>query len=141
MQFPTIGHLRYALREHFIKIDRQFFYVFNDTTRLRAKCQGEGCNWVLYARKVSKEEQTVRINTLVDVHDCGIVFDNKHVNSSWLANHFLDQFRLNPNLEYKAFKEMTSSSKFSHITDWHFIEPRRKQEKSWKAVSVINMQY
>ena len=62
----------------------------------------------------------------MDVHDCGIVFDNKHVNSTWLAKHFLDQFRLNPNMDYKGFKEMTTSSKFGHVMDWVFCRTKKK---------------
>ena len=49
----------------------------------------------------------MRINTLIDKHECGLVFYNKLVNSKWLGNHFIDPFRLNPNLDYQNFKELS----------------------------------
>ena len=90
--------------------------MVNDTTRLRAKCKEQSCNWILYARTQNYDNRIVRINTLVDKHACDIVFDNKHVTSPWLANYFLEYFRLNPNMNYKCFKEMAASSKFSNVS-------------------------
>ncbi|XP_060963924.1 uncharacterized protein LOC133033253 isoform X2 [Cannabis sativa] len=126
MLFPTIGHLRNALKEVFIKTNRQYSFVFNDKHRLRAKCKAEGCKWFIYARLVSGDNNTVRVNKLNNEHDCGIVFDNKLVTSSWLASHYLEQFRLNPNMQYEAFREMISKSKYSDISGSTFYRAKKK---------------
>lgn len=47
---------------------------------------------------MNSDKKTVRVNTLINKHVSGIVFDNKLVTAPWLAKHFLDQFRLNPNI-------------------------------------------
>jgi len=136
MIFPTIEHLREVLKEEFIKIDREFKYVFNDKTRLRAVCKGRGCGWVLYARVVGSDNKTVRVNTLVDTHDCGIVFYNKLVTCTWLSEKFFDQFRLNPSMEYNCFKEMVAATKFSNVSrDVFYIARKYAREKLEGSVS------
>lgn len=70
------------------------------------------------------------INTLIDKHDCGIVFDNKHVTSTWLDNHFLDQFRLNPNLDYQNFKELSSAAKFTNGSKNVFYRAKKKAREA-----------
>ena len=47
MEFTTIVHLRDVLKEVFIRDNREFKYVVNDRTRLRAKCKGKGCKWLI----------------------------------------------------------------------------------------------
>lgn len=42
-ELPTIVHLKNILKEVFIKDDREFKYVVNNSTRLRAKCNGKCC--------------------------------------------------------------------------------------------------
>ena len=42
--------LRYVIVEEFVKADRQFEYIFNNKTKLRVRCEGLGCPWILYAR-------------------------------------------------------------------------------------------
>ena len=116
MEFPSMVDLRSVLIEEFIKVDRQYTFVFNNKTKLRAKCGTIGCPWTLYARIKGPDTNTVRVNTLVDDHNCGIVFDNRLVTSQWLAKHFIEQFRLNPHMDYSCFKEMVSSSKYSNVS-------------------------
>lgn len=100
----------------------------SSTTKKRpgAKCRGLGCKWVIYARVQNSDNRTVRINTLVDKHNCGIVFDNKHVTSPWLSKHFMEQFRLNPSMDYQSFREMTSSTKFSNVSKSTFYRAKKK---------------
>ena len=57
-------------------------------------------------------------------HQCGIVLENKHVNAQWLAKHFLDQFRMHPNMDYSAFHQMTQNSKFSSVSNHQFYRAR-----------------
>ena len=72
------------------------------------------------------DNKSLRINTLIDEHDCGIVFDNKLVTSSWLARHFFDQFRMNPNLDYQTFKELTCATKFTNVGKDKFYRAKKK---------------
>ena len=57
-------------------------------------------------------------------HQCDIVLENKHVNAQWLGKHFLDQFRMHPNMDYSAFHQMTQNSKFSSVSNHQFYRAR-----------------
>ena len=117
--------LRHVLVEEFIKADRQFRYISYNKIKLRATCEGVGCLWVLYARLKRSDNTIVRINTLVVTHNCDIVFYNTHVTSRWIASHFLEQFRLNPRMEYNSFKAMVVSSKFCNVSSPVFYRTRK----------------
>uniref|UniRef100_A0A803QCI4 Uncharacterized protein n=1 Tax=Cannabis sativa TaxID=3483 RepID=A0A803QCI4_CANSA len=125
MEFPTMGDLRYALREYFIANDKEYKFVFNDNTRIRAKCKAKGCGWYIYGR-LQSGKKTIRVNKFEGIHDCGLIFDNKLVTSAWLAKHFLDQFRIHPNMEYQGFQEMTSTTKYSNVSASIFYRTKRK---------------
>lgn len=126
MIFPSMEHFRFALKEEFIKVDREFQFVANDKTRVRAKCKGEGCMWTIYAKVQNSDNKTVRVNTLIDKHDCGIVFDNRLVTAPWLAKNFLEQFRLNPNMDYESFRNMTTTTKFSNVSKSVFYRAKKE---------------
>ncbi|XP_062100812.1 uncharacterized protein LOC133806743 [Humulus lupulus] len=116
MFFAIVDQFRTALKEHFIKINREYVWLANDQRRVRAKCKSEGCNWVIYARVQLSDKRSFRVNTLVDRHTCGLVFNNKHATSNWLAKHYLEQFRINPNLTYTGFMQLTTRTQFSRTT-------------------------
>lgn len=130
MEFPTIGHLKHILKEIFIKEYRDFEYVFNDRTKLRDRCKSKECKWVVYARVKNSDNKNVMINTLIDNHDCGIVFDIKRVTSIWLSRHFMEQFRLNPNMNYQSFREMVCAQKFSNVSKIKFYIAKDKASKT-----------
>ena len=51
MMFATVKLFRQALNEYFIANDKVFEYVMNDTRRVRAKCKGKCCPWLIHASK------------------------------------------------------------------------------------------
>ncbi|XP_062112502.1 uncharacterized protein LOC133823668 [Humulus lupulus] len=138
MQFGTVYLLRTAIKEYFIQNDREYKYVANESYRVRAICRAKGCPWVLYAH-VLGDKTTFRVNTLVDSHLCPLVLNNRHVYSKWLSKHLLEQFRLNPNMEYQRFKELTQNTKFSMISKWTFY--RTKEKAMGKLEGTVGEQY
>ncbi|XP_062103414.1 uncharacterized protein LOC133814474 [Humulus lupulus] len=126
LEFSSVEQLREALKEHFISKDREFNYLFNNHTKLKAICKATGCGWSLYARVLKRDNLTFRINTLVDEHNYGIRLNSKLVDAPWLEKHFLPQFRMNPNMHYANFKELTSNSKFSHTSRHIFYAAKNK---------------
>ena len=80
----------------------------------------------MYAHISRVDNKTFRVNTLKDEHDCGLVFNSKHVDSTWLTKHFLEQFRVNPTMSYKTFHEMTAATKFSEFLPWEFYRAKGK---------------
>ncbi|XP_062114511.1 uncharacterized protein LOC133825611 [Humulus lupulus] len=136
LEFASVEQLREALKEHFISKDREFNYLFNNHTKLKAICKATGCGWSLYARVLKRDNLTFRINTLVDEHNCGIRLNSKLVDAPWLAKHFLPQFRMNSNMHYENFKELTSNSKFSHTSRHIFYAAKNKARLMLKG-SVV----
>ncbi|KAM6582412.1 hypothetical protein CsatB_009414 [Cannabis sativa] len=126
MLFPTNEHLRKALKEYFVTSDREFKYVSNDSLRIRAKCKGNGCTWLLYARRMRDDGTTSRINKMKGKHNCGIVFENSLVDADWIAKHYLEKFRQNPNMNFKSYRQMTSDSKYSKVSFWTFYRAKNK---------------
>ncbi|XP_060962048.1 uncharacterized protein LOC133032194 [Cannabis sativa] len=126
MLFPTNEHLRKALKEYFVTSDREFKYVSNDSLRIRAKCKGNRCTWLLYARRMRDDGTTFRINKMKGKHNCGIVFENSLVDADWIAKHYLEKFRQNPNMNFKSYRQMTSDSKYSKVSFWTFYRAKNK---------------
>lgn len=85
---------------------------------------------MIYAKVKNSDNKTIRINTLVDKHDCGIVFDNKLVTSRWLASHFLEHFRLNSNMDYTSFKSMAGAHNFSNVSKTKFYRAKNKAREA-----------
>ncbi|XP_062118312.1 uncharacterized protein LOC133831926 [Humulus lupulus] len=130
MEFATVTILRNAIREYFIEGDQEYVFIANDSNRVRVKCKGANCDWMLFASIVNKTDgKIMRVKTLVDKHSCGIVLENKKLTSTWLANYFLEQFRLNSSMEYNAFREITAKTKFSHVSSWTFYRAKTKAMK------------
>ncbi|XP_060963741.1 uncharacterized protein LOC133033146 [Cannabis sativa] len=102
MLFLTNEHLRKALNDYFVTSDREFKYVSNASLRIRAKCKGNGCTWILYARRMRDDGTRFRINKMKDEHNCGIVFENSLVDADWIAKHYLEKFKQNPNMNIKS---------------------------------------
>uniref|UniRef100_A0A803PYR9 Transposase MuDR plant domain-containing protein n=1 Tax=Cannabis sativa TaxID=3483 RepID=A0A803PYR9_CANSA len=124
MIFATVEALRKALREYFIANDKDFKYISNDKRRVRATCKGNGCKWLIFASRVNSDESTFQVRKPENTHSCGIVLDNRLTNSEFLAKHFLDSFKLNPNFHFSAFKEMVSNTKFFKISKWTFYRAK-----------------
>ncbi|XP_062103599.1 uncharacterized protein LOC133814685 [Humulus lupulus] len=130
MKFSIVTILRNAIREYFIEGDREYVFIANDSNRVRVKCKGANCEWMLFASIVNKTDgKTMRVKTLVDKHSCGIVLDNKKLTSTWLAKHFLEQFRLNPSMEYNAFREITAKTKYLCVSSWTLYRAKTKARK------------
>ncbi|KAF4377479.1 hypothetical protein F8388_024970 [Cannabis sativa] len=77
MEFASVTILRNAIKEYFIQINRQ--YLVNDSRRVRVKCKGEGCEWMMFASvHGGRDSFTFKVKTLNEDHTCGLVFNNIH---------------------------------------------------------------
>ncbi|XP_062119093.1 uncharacterized protein LOC133832818 [Humulus lupulus] len=140
MEFVTVTILRNAIREYFIEGDQEHVFIANDSNRVRGKCKGVNCEWMLCASIVNKTDgKIMRVKTLVDKHSCGIVLDNKKLTSTWLAKHFLEKFRLNPSMEFTAFRDITAKTKYSRVSSWTFYRAKTKARKMVEG--FVNEQY
>ncbi|XP_062089370.1 uncharacterized protein LOC133795917 [Humulus lupulus] len=126
MEFGTAKLLRTAIKEYFIESNREFKYVSNDMRRIRVKCKAKQCPWLLYASVSRADNTTFKVQTLVDNHNCGLVLNNSHADAPWLSKYFLEQFRINPDMKYKTFRDMTTKTKYSHVSNWVFYRAKAR---------------
>ncbi|XP_062100302.1 uncharacterized protein LOC133806195 [Humulus lupulus] len=93
-----------AIREYIIEGDREYVSIANDSNRVRVKCKGANCEWMLFVSIVNKTDgKTMKVKTLVDKHSYGIVLDNK--------------------------KEITAKTKYSCVSSWTFYRAKTKARK------------
>ncbi|KAJ1376004.1 Papain-like cysteine peptidase superfamily [Sesbania bispinosa] len=67
--------------------------------------------------------ETFRINTLIGMHRCGRVFNNKNANSIWIAKVVVDKFRTSSNVKLFEIIEDVRKNYSVGVGEW----------KAWKA--------
>ncbi|XP_022845262.1 uncharacterized protein LOC111368254 [Olea europaea var. sylvestris] len=128
MKFDNVKILRNAVVQYSVKNFRQLRYVKNMRTQLRVRCQ-DNCPWVLYAYQ--QPDKSFRISTLVDEHACTMVWQNKRVNSGFLAK-YVRKFRSDSNIPMSTFMETVKEDCVYEISKHQFYRTRSK------CVEVIN---
>lgn len=66
---------------------------------IRKKCKTicrRGCPFYLWVTPMIKDRNTIQIKIGCLNHECAIDHKNNHVNASWVAHHYLEQFRTDP---------------------------------------------
>lgn len=76
IDFSSMKEFKKAFLEHAVLNGRQLKIFKNDSLRVRMRCKQEGCTFIILCSKVTNK-QTCRVQTLVDGHRCGRVFDKK----------------------------------------------------------------
>ncbi|XP_059658764.1 uncharacterized protein LOC132305075 [Cornus florida] len=103
MRFASAADFRLALRDYVIKEKLDIKLTRNDGDRVTAVCK-QGCGWRIHASKPSNE-QCLRIKTFTIEHNnCLWTHSSKQATSSYLANKYLEQVRLNPTMGHVALQ-------------------------------------
>ncbi|KAF7150218.1 hypothetical protein RHSIM_Rhsim02G0197700 [Rhododendron simsii] len=97
MKFPSAKEFREAVREYSIKEGKDIKFVKNETTRVKAKCDTEGCGWSVMA-SLSQKGESFQVKTHKSEHDCLRSFKVRHVTSKYLAEKYVDSIRSNPDM-------------------------------------------
>ncbi|KAH7847383.1 hypothetical protein Vadar_025501 [Vaccinium darrowii] len=127
MKFSSATALKDAVKQHAIKHRRNVKLVKNDKLRVRARCQ-KGCPWEIYARKVLAEE-SYQIRTYTGIHNCGISFTNRNINSSLIAKKYMADLRSNPSMPITAFKERVRKELKVDVSRSQLYRAKRKAAK------------
>lgn len=96
-KFGTKKEFRDAIRNYAILTGRPVYLYTSDKGRLRAKCRNPGCNWYMYAAKVSAlGTDDFVMKTINDVHtNCSHSWRNKNMTSEWVADRFEETIKAN----------------------------------------------
>ncbi|KAF2291241.1 hypothetical protein GH714_020829 [Hevea brasiliensis] len=100
MIFSTRDEFKNACRAYGIKHRFELYFPKNDFQRVQARCKKE-YGWKIWASKLHPKDpndQTMQIKTASLNHSCGKSFTNYHVTAKWIASHYLETFKNNPDL-------------------------------------------
>ncbi|KAF2302622.1 hypothetical protein GH714_042391 [Hevea brasiliensis] len=78
------------------------FFQKNDFQWVQARCKKE-CGWKIWASKLHPKDlidQTMQIKTASLNHSCGKSFTNYHVTAKWIASHYLETYKNDPDLNF-----------------------------------------
>jgi len=91
MEFCSLKEAKQAIREHAVLNGRQVEFVKIDKVRVRVVCK-KRCGFIILVSKVGSCH-SFRVKTLVDVHQCARVFNNKNANIELVSKVVMDKFR------------------------------------------------
>ncbi|KAI8537687.1 hypothetical protein RHMOL_Rhmol09G0043600 [Rhododendron molle] len=146
MLFRNRAQLAGALRQHSILQGREIRFLKNETTRVRAKCkvykEEEGkvdCTWEISATNRATSNNTLKVVAYNPNHNCGRIWDNKLMNSSWLARIYFDDIRINPSIKTKELveKHLIRDIQIVNEPTWTIISDKQKIEKIKKYGDFI----
>ena len=113
MQFDSREEFTTAVKNHAIGNGFNAKFVRSNKLNVEVKCKGKDCPWRIYASWGSMKDYFI-VKALHDEHTCSRVSRNKHADYKWIANHFLDRFRIN--LDWKAIDMMREIHEEFRIT-------------------------
>ncbi|XP_071916372.1 uncharacterized protein [Coffea arabica] len=126
--FSNFKEFKEAVRTWNIKRGRPFKFVKHDKVKVMAKCPREGCDWYIYARKLSGEG-SVQVRTFQKKHKCGFSYHNESVRSSWVAKNYCETVRENPRLDLKSFTNKVMKENKCFLSKYQGYRAKRAATK------------
>lgn len=96
LKFPSVQTFRDVVREANLLRGKDVKFKKNCSDKCIVVCREERCDYRIYARWMS-QEKTFQIRSCNPTHCCTRKYRNSIVNSKWIANRFLEQFKSQPN--------------------------------------------
>ncbi|XP_050237850.1 uncharacterized protein LOC126687349 [Mercurialis annua] len=95
MQFSSFDQFKKVVRHYGIKHRYVINFRPNTKKRCKAFCKRQ-CPFYLWASLMSGDKETVQIKTGILEHSCVRDHNIRHINPTWIAHHYLEQFRADP---------------------------------------------
>lgn len=92
--FKSSGLFRKAVKKHAIMERRPISNVRNYGKKIKYVCEAP-CQWKIYAAPI-KDTTTYQVRIFNRNHTCMPTFKQKQINSTWIAEHYLNEIRMNP---------------------------------------------
>ncbi|KAL5577242.1 hypothetical protein UlMin_018941 [Ulmus minor] len=102
MTFDSADTFRKAVRGHVVKHKRDVKFKVNDKDKVRAVCNSDGYEWIVFASMLVSDKKTFKVKTLNDNHTCAMVFKNIFVNSTRLTERYVNQWSVNPEWNFSG---------------------------------------
>lgn len=123
-QFASAKIFRDAVKKQAIVERRPIVQCRNYGPRVRLVCSN-GCEWKIYASKMSNSD-TYQIKVYKPVHTCIQTFDQKQINSRWIANYYENDIRMNPTWPLSAFLKKVVNDWGCHVSIYAIARAKRK---------------
>ncbi|XP_031108377.1 uncharacterized protein LOC116012841 [Ipomoea triloba] len=125
MIFNSSAEFKWDVKCHQAMRRKDIKFVKNEGRRVSVKCREKNCKWTIYSSK-SNENCPFTIKTYRSEHICGDQYENKIINSGFLAKFYKDEFRLNTSWGRMEFQEHVKA-KFNCQLSMHQSYRAKKQ--------------
>ncbi|KAH0654110.1 hypothetical protein KY289_031788 [Solanum tuberosum] len=133
MVFDNKKEFKEAMVANQAKIGKSIRWTKDDRERARAKCRTNACKWRILGSLTQRDISTFQIKTFVSEHTCfGWNYNNKTINSSWIARKYVDRVKSNKNWRTSEFRDTLSRELKLHVS---MHQARRAKEK---AIAMID---
>ncbi|XP_063941468.1 uncharacterized protein LOC135149632 [Daucus carota subsp. sativus] len=102
MCFKNSKTFRETVKKYAIMNRRPIINCRNFGKKVQYVCQPP-CRWKIYASPMHKGSVTYQIKTYVNKHTCMPTFNQKQINSKWIADYYEMEIRMNPTWPISAF--------------------------------------
>ena len=128
--FTSATLFRQAVKKYAIMDKRPITNVRNYGKKVKYICEAP-CQWKIYVSPM-QSSKTYQIKTFYNIHTCMATFIQKQINSTWIADYYLNEIRMNPGWPVPAFhKKIVNDLKCK--VSIHVVYRAKK-----KALSKIN---
>ncbi len=86
-----------------IQTQRDFAYVKNDKTRIRAKCKDNGCPWLIFA-SVERKKKYFQVKGFTEQHTCYANHNISWATSVWMADEYKELIVGHPGIKPSYIK-------------------------------------
>ncbi|KAG8380434.1 hypothetical protein BUALT_Bualt06G0014900 [Buddleja alternifolia] len=125
--FTNAAEFKNAVRSHAITWQRDIKFVKNDDKRVKAKCRGKNCAWVLHASRNGDKSCTFQVKTSNTVHKCGrSLSKHRFVTSQMLSQKYLNDWRLNNGWKVDDFQEKVQNDLNMEVSRSQFYRTKNK---------------
>ncbi|XP_050233577.1 uncharacterized protein LOC126682066 [Mercurialis annua] len=115
MQFSSFDQFKKVVRHYGIKHRYVINFRPNTKKRCKAFCKRQ-CPFYLWASLMSGDKETVQIKTGILEHSCVRDHNIRHINPTWIAHHYLEQFRADPTWKLDGIVQAVKALTFSLLS-------------------------
>ncbi|XP_031396836.1 uncharacterized protein LOC116207857 [Punica granatum] len=94
MRFESSQQFRQAVQDYAVKNGKSIRWVRSGVKKAEARC-AKNCPWKIYGRQTQRKDAFV-VTIYDPEHRCYRSARNRQASLEWLANHYLERFRQNP---------------------------------------------
>ncbi|XP_049397413.1 uncharacterized protein LOC125861595 [Solanum stenotomum] len=140
MVFDNKKEFKKAMVANQAKIGKSIRWSKDDKERASAKCRTNACKWKILGSLMQRDISTFQIKTFVSEHTCfGWNYNNKTINSCWIARKYVDRVKSNKNWKTSEFRDTLSRKLKLHVS---MHQARRAKEKATAMIDGdINDQF